>query len=79
MTKASELREMSDEQLTLTLKEATGNLFHLRLQAQTERLDAPSELRKQRRTIARIQTIQTQRKRDAAAKQEVEKQEPAHA
>ena len=25
------------------------NLFHLRLQAQTERLDAPSELRKQRR------------------------------
>ena len=49
MTKASELREMSDEQLALTLNETTGNLFHLRLQAQTERLDAPSELRKQRR------------------------------
>jgi large subunit ribosomal protein L29 len=68
MTKASELREMSDEQLALTLKETTSNLFHLRLQAQTERLDAPSELRKQRRTIARIQTIQTQR-RAAAAEQ----------
>jgi len=65
MTKASEFREMSDEQLVLTLKETTGNLFHLRLQAQTERLDAPSELRKQRRMIARIQTIQNQR---AAAK-----------
>ena len=68
MTKASELREMSDEQLALTLKETTSNLFHLRLQAQTERLDAPSELRKHRRTIARIQTIQTQRKRAAAEK-----------
>ena len=79
MTKASELREMSDEQLALTLKETTGNLFHLRLQAQTERLNAPSELRKHRQVIARIKTIQNQRKRAAAAKQEVEKQEPAHA
>ena len=82
MTKASELREMSDEQLALTLKETTSNLFHLRLQAQTERLDAPSELRKHRRTVARIQTIQNQRKRVAqekAAKAMVEQQEPAHA
>jgi large subunit ribosomal protein L29 len=70
MNKASELREMSDEQLELTLKETCSNLFHLRLQAQTERLDAPSELRKQRRLIARIRTIQNQRKRDAAEKQE---------
>ncbi len=65
MTKATELREMSDEQLELTLKDTTRNLFHLRLQAQTERLDAPSELRKHRRTIARIKTIQTQRKQAA--------------
>jgi large subunit ribosomal protein L29 len=79
MTKASELREMSDEQLALTLKETSGNLFHLRLQAQTERLDAPSELRKQRRLIARIQTIENQRKRAAAEKQEGQQQEPAHA
>jgi large subunit ribosomal protein L29 len=62
MTKASELREMSDEQLALNLKDTTSNLFHLRLQAQTERLDAPSELRKQRRVIARIQTVQNQRR-----------------
>jgi large subunit ribosomal protein L29 len=73
MTKASELREMSDEQLGLTLKETTGNLFHLRLQAQTERLDAPSELRKHRRMIARIKTIQSQRKQAAASKAESEK------
>ena len=65
MTKASEFREMSDEQLVLTVNETTKNLFHLRLQAQTERLDAPSELRKQRRIVARIKTILNER---AAAK-----------
>ena len=66
MTKAHELREMSSEHLALTLKDTTSNLFHLRLQAQTERLDAPSELRKQRRLIARIKTIQnaTRRRRN---------------
>jgi large subunit ribosomal protein L29 len=67
MTKASELREMSDEQLSLTLKEATESLFRMRIQAQTERLDAPSELRKQRRLIARVRTIQTERSRKSAA------------
>lgn len=66
VSKASDLREMSDEQLGLTLKEAAENLFRLRIQSQTERLDAPSELRKNRRTIARVKTIQTQRA--AAAK-----------
>ena len=65
MTKSTELRQMSDEQLGLTLKEARENLFRLRLQAETERLDAPSELKKHRRLIARVQTIQ--RERDMAA------------
>ena len=68
MTHATELREMSDEQLVLTLKEAAENLFRMRIQAQTERLDAPSELRKQRRLIARVKTIQTQRAAAAAKK-----------
>lgn len=69
MTKAAELREMSDEQLAMTLKESTENFFRLRLQAQTERLDAPSELRKNRRLIARIMTVQNERLRVAAAPQ----------
>ena len=67
MSKLDELRDMSDEQLGLTLKEATEVLFRLRLQSQTERLDAPSELRRNRRLIARIKTIQTQRAKPAAA------------
>ena len=74
MTKASELREMSDEQLGLLIKETKEHFFRLRLQAQTERLDAPSELRKQRRLIARINTVPPARAargegRPAAAKQ----------
>jgi large subunit ribosomal protein L29 len=67
MAKLSELRDMSDEQLGLTLKEATENLFRLRIRAQTERLDAPSELRRNRRLIARIKTLQTQRANPVAA------------
>jgi large subunit ribosomal protein L29 len=67
MSKSSELREMSDEQLGLTLKEASDNLFHLRIKAQTERLDTPTELQKNRRTIARVKTILRQRELKAAA------------
>lgn len=65
--KAAELREMSDEQLGLTLKETCDRLLHLRLQAQTERLDAPSELRKCRRLVARIKTLLHQRQTPSSA------------
>jgi large subunit ribosomal protein L29 len=67
MAKSVELRDMSDEQLALTLKEANENLFRLRIKQQTERLDAPSELRRNRRLVARVKTIQTQREKKAAA------------
>lgn len=68
MAKTKELRDMSDEQLGLTLKEAAEKLFRLRIRSQTEKLDAPSELRRNRRLIARIKTIQTQRQQPAVAK-----------
>jgi large subunit ribosomal protein L29 len=67
MSKASELREMSDDQLVFSLSEAKQSLFNLRFQASTEKLDAPSNLRKTRREIARIQTIL--RERDLAKAQ----------
>jgi large subunit ribosomal protein L29 len=68
MAKITELRDMSDEQLGLTLKEANEGLFRLRIKQQTEKLDAPSELRRNRRLVARIKTLQTQREKKAAAK-----------
>ena len=65
--KLDELRDMSDEQLQATLKDTMETLFRLRIQSQTERLDAPSELRKSRRLIARIKTIQSERGKQPAA------------
>lgn len=66
MDKPSELREMSDEQLAASLTQTCQTLFRLHLQAQTERLDVPSELRRNRRLIARIKTIQRERELAAA-------------
>jgi len=61
MSKAGELREMSDEQLGHELRETQQEQFRLRFQAATERLDAPSNLKKLRQSVARIKTIQRER------------------
>lgn len=66
MSTAKELREMSDEQLDLTIKDAAESLFRLRVQSQTEKLDSPSEIRRNRRLIARVKTIQSERAKAAA-------------
>lgn len=59
--KPSELRQMSDQQLADTLADAVRRLFRLRFQAATEKLDAPSEVRKLKKDIARIKTLQRER------------------
>jgi large subunit ribosomal protein L29 len=69
--KPAEFRDMSDEHLALTLKESVKNLFHLRFQSATERLETPSEIKKAKRDIARIKTIQREREL-AAQKKAVE-------
>jgi large subunit ribosomal protein L29 len=61
---------MSDEHLALTLKETIKNLVHLRFQSATERLETPSEIRKARKDVARIKTIQ--RERELAAQKTAE-------
>jgi len=60
-TKSAEYRGMSDEQLELSLRDLVKNLFHLRFQSATDRLETPSEIRKAKREIARVQTIQRER------------------
>ena len=67
MTKANELREMSDEQIRVVWKDAAESLFKIRLQAQTEKLSSPTEVRRSRRTIARCQTILAERGKVAAS------------
>ena len=71
--KPAEMRAMSNEQLALTLKDTIKNLFHLRIQSSTERLETPSEIRKARRDVARIKTIQRERQLEALRKQEAAK------
>jgi len=59
--KPAELRAMSDEQLSLTLKDTVKHLFHLRVQSATERLETPSEINKAKHDVARIKTVQRER------------------
>jgi large subunit ribosomal protein L29 len=66
MSKPAELREQTEEQLDLLLTEVKHNLFRLRLQSETERLEAPSEIVKAKREIARIKTILRQREIERA-------------
>ena len=61
MAKTKELRGMSDEDLGVTLKDREKHLFQLRFQSATDRLETPSEIRKAKRDIARVKTIQRQR------------------
>jgi large subunit ribosomal protein L29 len=67
--RTAEYREMSEEQLDLTRKEVVKNLFHLRFQSATERLETPSQIRKAKRDLARILTIQRERQLRAAKQQ----------
>jgi large subunit ribosomal protein L29 len=60
-TKMKDLRGMSDEQLGLTLKDTEKHLFQLRFQSATDRLETPSEIRKAKRDVARIKTVQRER------------------
>src|SRR5881392_3926911 len=60
-SKLKDYRGMSDEQLSLTLKDTEKHLFQLRFQSATDRLETPSEIRKAKREIARIRTVQRQR------------------
>ena len=59
--KITDLTGQSDEQLALALKDTEKTLFQLRFQSATDRLETPSEIRKAKRTIARIKTVQRQR------------------
>lgn len=54
--KASEIRELSAEDLTEKLKDARAELFNLRFQMATSQLDNTARVTTVKRDIARIQT-----------------------
>ncbi len=63
--RASELRDMSDQELELKETELRESVFRFRMRKGTNQLDKPAALRMARRDIARIETIKTQRRRQA--------------
>jgi large subunit ribosomal protein L29 len=57
ITKTSELRELSQEQLEGKLAEAREEEFRLRFRSATEAIDNPMRFRALRREIARLLTL----------------------
>jgi large subunit ribosomal protein L29 len=66
--KVDELRQLSDDQLGDRLVELKKEQFNLRFQDATGQLQSTARVRQVRRAVARIKTLQNQRK--AAVKKE---------
>jgi large subunit ribosomal protein L29 len=60
-TSAGQLRELTEEELVLRLREAKAELFNLRFQMATGQLDNNRRLRTVRHDIARIYTVMRER------------------
>jgi large subunit ribosomal protein L29 len=60
--KASELRELSGEELLEKTRELRTELFNLRIKKNTGQLENTAKLRTLRRDIARAETVLTQRR-----------------
>ena len=57
---ATEMRDLTYEELTEKLDEGKEELFNLRFQIATNQLDNTARLRKVRREVARIATVMRQ-------------------
>ncbi|PKP91681.1 MAG: 50S ribosomal protein L29 [Alphaproteobacteria bacterium HGW-Alphaproteobacteria-16] len=66
MTKATDLRAKSDDQLSEELGNLKREAFNLRFQAATSQLEKPSRVKEVRKDIARIKTLQGERTRSSA-------------
>lgn len=68
--KASEIREMSNEERDVALRDLNEELFKLRFQQTSGQLDNPSKLRDIRRSIARLRTVMGEIERTKVEKAE---------
>jgi large subunit ribosomal protein L29 len=64
----TQIRELTDVELTAKLAEFEKEYFGLRFKAATEVLDNPMDLRTARRTVARLKTVQAERAAKAKAR-----------
>ncbi|MBQ3301826.1 MAG: 50S ribosomal protein L29 [Eggerthellaceae bacterium] len=54
--KAAEIRELSNEDINVTLTEGRAELFNLRCQLATSQLDNTARIKQVKKDIARLQT-----------------------
>ena len=66
MPSAREYRELDADELETRLENARKELFNLRFQVATGRLDNPARMGEVRREIARALTVQREREIEAA-------------
>jgi large subunit ribosomal protein L29 len=59
--KLEDIRNLSTDEIDNEVERLRDQLFHLRTQAVTEKLQDPTQLNKAKRTIARLLTIKRQR------------------
>ena len=59
---ADEIRELTDGEIAASLEEAHRELFNLRMRHATRQLENHQALRRARKQIARLKTIQTERR-----------------
>ncbi|MGA2137248.1 MAG: 50S ribosomal protein L29 [Verrucomicrobiia bacterium] len=64
--KAKEIRELTEAEAQSKLRDLRQELFNLRLQQQTARLERPSRIREVRRDMARIETVLRERQLQTA-------------
>ncbi len=67
--KASELRELSDQELEVKERELRESVFRLRMRRGTNQLEKPAVFKQAKRDIARIKTIIGDRMRAQRMKQ----------
>jgi large subunit ribosomal protein L29 len=60
--KKKELKEMTSEELNVRLAEVRDEQFKLKLAQVSGQLENPSRIRELRREVARVMTLQNQRK-----------------
>jgi large subunit ribosomal protein L29 len=61
VTKAADVREMSDEEIRTELTQKQEELFRLRFRSATQQLENPALIRSLRRDVARMRTILRER------------------
>ena len=62
--KAKELRELTTEELLKKEEELKAELYNLRFASATGNLEKPSKIKEDRKTIARIKQVLTEREKE---------------